>query len=422
MLRIKWILFFVLITVQMFGQQVASINDFNFDSVTNPALTLVGESPSEINTPDNLKSLALYLSNGFSNTNIALETNPYWLIDFEGERSYERYRGIKQNNDGAYKIDPFIGWKTNSSFSLGYIDKKYEGFEDEKQVLAIGFRTTMIKFYNEARVNKIRKTIEVVDQGVKSPLNKLFETYYNAEGLNFPGWGSCSEINSNSELQSKFQAMAQDFLERAFDEQDPDDPDDFAIECKKVLEGLGRENITKEEIVSEYFEERCNNIESFVNNPKAIKPVFRLDGAIGYSILFIEDNISSSTANRFGSWLTADFAVRFNDNSYLNIYAIGKYIQDEFNINEEGNYFEENFWDVGGKLEIELERFKFSYEYLNRSGFEDQYRSVGNITFQINNKMSLTGGFGRDFPVDDNLVTLLGINWGLDMGESSFSK
>ena len=55
-----------------------------------------------------------------------------------------------------------------------------------------------------------------------------------------------------------------------------------------------------------------------------------------------------------------------------------------------------------------------------RSIDSDQFRSVGNITYQVNNNISVTGGFGKDFPSDNNLVTILGINWGLDLGEDSF--
>ena len=143
----------------LFSQEEASINDFNFESVTNPAFTLIGESPSEINTPSNLKSLALYLSNGFSNTNIALETNPYWLIDFEGKRSYQKFRGIKTKENGQSYIDPFIGWKTNSSFSLAYINKKFEGFEDSKKSVwtqnsSINNYYKMFKNLNHFPINK----------------------------------------------------------------------------------------------------------------------------------------------------------------------------------------------------------------------------------------------------------------------------
>ncbi|MFS4483595.1 hypothetical protein ACKGJY_11290 [Hyunsoonleella sp. 2307UL5-6] len=37
-------------------------------------------------------------------------------------------------------------------------------------------------------------------------------------------------------------------------------------------------------------------------------------------------------------------------------------------------------------------------------------------------KNSVTGGFGKDFPEDDNLITLLGVNWEVDFGDESFSN
>lgn len=390
-------------------EEKLSLNDFNFESVTNPAFMLLGETPTDVNTPDNLKALSLYLSNGFSNTNIALEINPYWMLDFEEQRSYRSYRGIKKNKKGEDYIDPFIGLKTNSSISLGYINKEFAGIEGERKTLAIGYRATILQFYNSDGLKKIKNVITRTQRGVKKRLNVLFQDYIDAS-IDDPDIGdkSCDKIDTDKALKDKYLLLAEGFLSR----------ESVIAELKQI----GRENITKEEVVDEYIEEYCPIIKNFANNRKTIKPIFRLDGAIGYSLLFKGNEINSSTANRFGSWLTADVALRFNDNSYLNIYAIGKYIDDEFNINEDGEYLKENFWDIGGKLELELNKFKFSYEYLNRSGFDDQYRSVGNITFQINEKMSFTGGFGRDFPVDDNLVTVLGINWGLDMGEKSFSK
>ena len=105
---------------------------------------------------------------------------------------------------------------------------------------------------------------------------------------------------------------------------------------------------------------------------------------------------------------------------YLHFYGIGKYVDDGFNIDSAGLYSNQHFWDYGGKVELELKKLKFSYEYLMRSIDSEQFRSVGNITYQVNNNISVTGGFGKDFPSDNNLVTILGINWGLDLGENSF--
>ncbi|AUC74811.1 hypothetical protein [Olleya sp. Bg11-27] len=411
---------FFLVCGFSFAQDNVSVNDFNFESTTNPAFSLLGETPTQINTPDNLKALGLYLSNGFSNTNIAVEVNPYWLIDFEVDRSYQNYRGLKTNINGKTYIDPFIGLKTNSSFSVGYIDKQFSGFEVEKKTLAIGYRTTILQFYNTNRLHKIQDVIQQIDNGVQRPLNKLFEEFLAGENINFPGSGSCSALETDLELKAKYESLAQDFLDRILDEQAPDDPDALAIRGINILSGMDRLKITKGEIVSSYFEDRCENIKNFVTNPKTIKPVFRLDGALGYSVLFKENEVSAATANRFGAWLTADVAVQFNSQSYLHFYGIGKYVDDGFNIDSAGLYSNQYFWDYGGKIELELKKLKFSYEYLMRSIDSDQFRSVGNITYQVNNNISVTGGFGKDFPSDNNLVTILGINWGLDLGEVSF--
>lgn len=405
------------------AQDQPSVNDFNFESSTNPAFTLLGESPTDINTPDNLKALGVYVSNGFSNTNIALELNPYWLMDFEQQRSYRGFRGIKKNKKGEDYIDPFIGLKNNSSFTLGYINKKFEGFDEDKKVAAIGVRTTILQFYNQERLNKIKTVIQRVETGVTNEINVLFQDFIDGseDGPDL-GSGSCEAIDTDNTIKEKYLKLADQFLQRARSDIDPDDPDDLAEEIREALARQGKELISNEELVKLYIDEHCPIINAFGANRKTIKPVFRLDGSLGYSVLFKENEINTSTASRFGSWLTADFAVRFNDKNYLNLYAIGKYIDDGFNLDMEGNYFTNSFWDVGGKIELEFNKFKFSYEYLNRTNDDERFRSVGNLSYQVNSKIVITGGFGRDFPVEDNLVTLLGINWGLNLNGKTFTS
>jgi hypothetical protein len=424
MTRIKYTLVFCFCGLLLAAQEQASINSFNFESTTNPAFSLLEETPTQINTPDNIRALGVYLSNGFSNNNIAVEVNPYWLVDLKKQRSYERFRGIKTNKKGEFYIDPFIGIKTNTSISMGYLDKKFEGFDDEKKVAALGLRTTLLQFYNSNRLQKIKSSIKKIEEGVQKPLNQLFEEFLIASDLNLPASGSCESIDES--YSEKIHEEADAMLDRIFEEQDPDDPDEIAEKGMQILLAMNvskKEDITKEFVVAEYLEERCNLIEYFVaNNAKAVKPIFRLDAALGYSILFKENEFNASTANRFGSWFTADFAVKFNDQDYLHIYGISRYIDNGFNINSEGMYFGEDFWDVGGKLELELKKLKFSYEYLRRTNGDNKFRSVGNITYQLNKKINITGGFGKDFQVEDNLVTILGINWGLDIGEGLFSN
>ncbi|RAJ17970.1 hypothetical protein [Olleya aquimaris] len=379
-----------------------TINDFNFESTTNPAFSILEETPTAINTPENLKSLALYVSNGFANGNIALETNPYWLLSNKKDKSYKDYRGISTNKKSEYRIDPFKSLQTNTSFSLGYIQKKFEGFEEAKKTLAIGLRTTLFEYYGKERTTTLLDVINIVDKAYTNEALTKFDKYIRGFNETTPNRKKCEDFIENGNIPKNYSDAAVKFLEK--------------------YEQYKTNYIDADALVKAYFTETSKKVLDFYFNPKNIKPLIRLDGAVAYSLLFKENEINSSTANRVGSWLTLDVAFQFNDKNYLHLYGIGRYIDNGFNVDETLNYFNENFWDVGGKLELELNNFKLAYEYLERSGNDEQFRSVGNITYQINPKISITGGFGKDFPVKDNLITIIGINWGLDLGEGAFTN
>ena len=366
-----------------------SISDFNFESVTNPAFLLLGETPTAIYTPNNIKSLGLYLSNGFSNSNIAIEVNPYWwFFGTMKNKSYRGYRGIVEKEGLASNIDPFNAFKVNSSISIGYIDKKFEGFPDKKKVFAVGGRFTLFELYGEKRTNDVLKTVVAIESGFSDKAST--DTAF------------CEQYAKDGTIPENMTTAATKFLEK------------YPVYQSKYS--------NEYELLKAFIDQSCTKNNDFYFNTKNIKPVLRIDGAIGYSMLYKEAEFNANTANRFGTWLTADLALKFSDQDYLHILAIGKYVDDGFNIDSNGIYFTENYIDYGGKLEIELNKFKLSYEYLSRSGEESKFRSVGNLTYQLNKTMSITGGFGKDFPKDDNLVSILGINWGLNSGEKEFSK
>lgn len=402
----------ILVYSQEQDEKKISINDFNFKSITNPAFILLDETPTAIETPDNLKSLSIYLSKGYSEGNIALEVNPYWAFNWFGaddDNSYEAYRGMKHNIDGTSYVAPTKALTRNLTFSLGYVDKQFEGFEEKKKTIALGARTTFLEVYGKKRVEKLNNLIKKIEGGPKKEVFAKFSDYFVRADLQREDVNICDSLDSKKKA---YEDVAEKFL---------------------VANQEYASKYDKTSLVKAYFESVCPYMKAFFNNPTEIKPVFRLDGAIGYSILLKENNIETSTANRFGAWLTADFAFDIskkenvksddkNTNNYLHILAIGKRVSDGFNIDENQNYFNTNFWDYGAKVELELYKLKFSYEYLEREGKGNQYRSVGNITYQINKKMSITGGFGKDFPEDNNLITILGINWGLDLGEKSFTN
>lgn len=403
MKRVLTLFFFLyVVTINAQEENKASINDFNFESTANPAFTIIEESPTAINTPDNIQSIALYVSNGFSNGNIALETNPYWLIPNTKDKSYEDYRGLKKNKSGEFIIDPFKALQTNTSFSVAYTSKEFQGFEDEKKVAAIGLRTTLFQKFSKKQTDKIVNILsDISDSYSNDALNKYNGTLVFSNAI-------VTREMADEYIKSK--TIPQNYIDIATNvlTQNPDFISSYA---------------DGKSLATAYFNEITERIVKFYYNPKNIKPILRLDGAVAYSLLFKENKIDSHTAKRLGGWITLDIVLPFNDKNYFHLYAISRYIDNGFNLDMEENYFETGFWDIGGKLELELGKFNLSYEYLQRDGDDEQYRSVGNITYQISKKMSFTGGFGRDFPVDDdNLVTILGINWSLEGGEGIFSK
>ena len=392
------LLFFIFLGVVNAQEEQASVNDFNFESTTTPAFTIIEEAPTAINTPDNIKSLALYVSNGFSNGNIALETNPYWLIPNTKDKSYKDYRGIKKNKKGEYVIDPFKAIQTNTSFSVAYTSKEFESFEEEKKVAAIGVRTTLFQLYSGKQTKRIVNI-----------LSKTSDSYSNEVLDKYNGTLVFSNLIVTREMADEYVkngTIPQNFIDTAstFLSNNPDYKSTYT---------------DSNSLAQAYFKEISDRIVKFYYNPKNIKPIFRVDGALAYSILFKENDFNTNTAKRLGGWLTTDLALPFNDKNYFHLYTIARYMDNGFNLDSEQNYFDTNFWDIGGKLELELGKFNLSYEYLQRDGDDEQYRSVGNITYQINKDISITGGFGKDFPVsDDNLVTILGINWGLGSAEN----
>jgi hypothetical protein len=178
-----------------------------------------------------------------------------------------------------------------------------------------------------------------------------------------------------------------------------------------------------EAAIKEYYDDHQEELNKlFEPYQKTIKPIFKLDGALGYSALFKENTLSSSTVNRFGIWLVGEFSQVLNEgtdskyNNYINILLTSRYVNDGFNLNSSGKYFDENYNDFGGKIALDFGKFSFGYEFISRNGTIDSERSVGDIKFMISNNVSISGGFGKDFELEDNLVTVFGINWGFNMG------
>ncbi|PKV51299.1 hypothetical protein ATE84_3374 [Aquimarina sp. MAR_2010_214] len=348
------------------GKTDQNLSDFTMSNPSSPAFLLVGESPTEIYTPTNLKALALHVFNNFGES-FSIEVAPYFFINRKSNnRTYYKYIGIEEDQTtGEIKQKPFRGLNT-TTLSFAYVDKEFEGIVGKRKTYAIGLRTTLLRFYDKDKIHGEAKKVGDILKNLDSP---PVDVLADASG---------------------------------------DDPVKRAIAEKAIIEHYKKE---KEKISPQLKEFK-----------KTIKPYVSVDGAIGYSALFKEDKIDSGTANRLGTWITGQGSLILNEgsdserNNYLNVLVTARYIEDEFNINSDDQFFKTFYRDLGAKVELEIDRFSLAYEYISRDGSINSERSVGTLKYTLSKDITLLGGFGKDFPVDDNLVTLFGINWGVNFG------
>ena len=242
-----------------------------------------------------------------------------------------------------------------TTFSFAYVDKEFNGMTTSRKAFALGGRTTLIRLYNKQKVYNNYLAMSNALANITPPMSVL---------------------------------------------------------------------TAGEEAIKAYY--KSHYTEALTPYLKTIKPVFRLDGAVGYSTLFKENDIDSGTASRFGCWLTAELSLLLNGksttakhNNYVNILALGRYVEDGYNMDAAMQFDTRYYRDWGVKTSLDLGRFNLSYEYIVRNGVIKQERSVGTLGFILTKDVSISGGFGKDFPSNDNLITLLGLHWGLNLGTNN---
>jgi hypothetical protein len=106
---------------------------------------------------------------------------------------------------------------------------------------------------------------------------------------------------------------------------------------------------------------------------------------------------------------------------------MGRFLNDNYQQIITNDFATRNLLDCGGKLEFEFDRLIFSYEYIYRWDSNDKtqnsFRSSGLIKFKLNEDLYLTAAFGRNFGSGNNLISQIGINWGIGTGnEKVISK
>ena len=329
-----------------------------------PAFTLMDITPSSVVMPQNLQSFSIQTINAFagdsadglSNNNYAVEIRPYLYAKLKSE-TFLKYNGIlmTENNDNTNTIsrNVFTGVLRKASVSLALMNGTFEVFDQPQSYVSVGARTRLIEV-------KSGKTYHEIIKSYKS-----YEAFM---------------------LSKEVKDIALDIS--------IDDPWDSIPKLAKYKETRGALKKNLEE-----------------------KPLFALDVASAYSYFMGDKSQNLDGAfGRFGIWGSTDLAFKISEkkSNYFHVYSLFRYLRDGLNRNSQTQaLFTTNNYDVGGKAELEFDKLSIGFEYLIREGDTSSSRTFGNIKYKINDAFAIHGGFGENFLSDSNLITLFGIQWGL---------
>lgn len=337
---------------------------------TSPGFILLDQAPSSIERPNSPKAFAISAINSFTESNglpknYAAEFTPFWFFKHP-KMNVLKYAGYKMN-----KQLPFSSLKL-VSLSVAYINKTDTPTSSIINNISVGARTNIIKIRSKNNLKEI------------------------------------SEANTNSVNQLK---KINDLIVERIGPGNPIDPEGYRKQLLKYM-------VFFQDSLKEEIEAKRKKISDAILQ----KPLFALDGAVAYNTFFRNSDFSTQRFGRFGAWATMNLSLNINkkNTSYCNFYVLGRYLSDGTTKNSIGEYQIQNFMDLGGKLEIEIDKFSLAYEYIYRSNKNSNtFRSTGLLKYRISDNLFLTGAFGKNFGNSNNLVSLLGINWGFSTGNET---
>jgi hypothetical protein len=328
----------------------------------SPAFTILDYSPTIISNPKTTQELTLSLINSVNSsngipTNYALEFTPFWT--FSGEN-----KSLKSYLDGENKEIICKPYK-NLSISIASVKK------DSIQNVSFGIRTNIITINNK----KVQELTQSLNDKLKF-INKLIDAKFNYELAK-------NKVESGSDEDKKLDKM--------------------------ILNGISQDEALKE--LSEELYLKLDEIKNLKS-----KPQFSIDIASAYNHFFDNKEFKSGKFGRFGTWATLNENICFTKNSknYFSLYQYARFLVNETNYDETTmSYVKDKSLDLGLKAEFQFSDLTIGYEYVLRTSEKENYRSVGNIKYKVNDNIILNGGFGKNFERTDNLISFLGVSWGI---------
>lgn len=351
---------------------------------TSPAFSLLDFSPQVIESPGNIKAFTLSLlsntaeSNGLPR-NFAFEFAPYWFFRHPKMNVYKYFglsRGSDREGDFSIKFRPDIFYGIRStSLSLGSVFKdSSEQNPFNLNYIGYSLRSNLINV-RSAIVNKaLYNSVATVNAALQRTLLQAI--------------ASCNELEGEERIKCI---------------------GEFISAAKDSLLNSSRER----------FFELLN-----------VRPLFSVDIALASSTVFRRNNWNEHNRYRTGAWITLGYnqplisGSRIRDDvknllecrNYVNAVVMIRTLKDNTTTDFE-NFTEFSVTDFGGRIEFEFNKFALGIESIRRINNDNKdfntNRTVGILQYKINDQLYLLGTFGKNFGDFNNLVSLIGINWGL---------
>lgn len=389
----------------LFAQSKEISAELNKLELSNaPSVMLLGLASSDLETPKSKKAFMSSIVNSFSENDglpnaYAVELTPTHLFPLT-EMDALKYAGIKSikkpDNSYEYKNNIFSEAK-NVSVSFAFLrNYKIEDLDTENPSVSFSLRTTVFKIRN-------KKNIEAITDSNKNISKAL------------------TEIQTEFEKSKEYNDI----------EASNASPDEKNEKKAKALE----------KFATEYYKTETEKYKKYLDE----KPDFQLDVASAYSTFFLDNQFKNNQFGKLGFWMTMSSGINLertktpqkkedqnNEKSKviikeasttdaskiekrLNFYAVARYMQDKTVYDAASGFSRTDNYDFGGKIELVYNRFSIGYEFIYRSSdLDDTYRSNGVINYKVSDSVYINAAFGKNYGDKDNLITFLGLNWGLD--------
>lgn len=358
-----------------------------------PGFSLLDVSPSSIEKPASSKAFSASVVNALNQNNgipqnYAVEFTPYWFLNKKKMTAFD-YLGISKDGE---KSNPMSQAKFMSiSFAIiNNLDSSNK--QEASKNASLGIRATILSFLTKNTTKGIKNGndnwilyLKNEDEYILSQQDKISNDLYNVD---------FKDLNDTSKSNKVNRSIYSNWL------------------SYKKINNNGLDSVKK------HLQD---------------KPWFSLDGAAAINMGFDNNSYSNNRINRAGVWLNATLSIDlnsktnpYNGTNYLNISALGRYLNDKNTLDANKNYISLNYLDYGLKCEFEMNNISFAYEYVRRTTSQkdvpNTYKSVGLIKYKLTSGVYLTGAIGENFSTMNNLITSLGINWGVSNGTETIAK